>query len=274
MKLRSDFVTNSSSSSFIVNLKLTLKDGTALTVNAHEDCGDFDGAGWDFQMVSPTGETIATAGFDPMCSCMENLELMDPDDMPYEVVESISVGSGTIGLLDIAQATTATELIEAVKKPVDFISIYCGEDDEEYEDEYMDEEAAEILQQLQSALEEAAETCTTALEESITDPDDVESASLKLEFSGRGEFLRDAEEILNKVFTWDQSDAIVQALKQEDALEALNQLAFMENFTPDSLEALVTFWQENEAPPLMCDIHQTIQPDGKIRMTISCDAFF
>ena len=127
---------------------------------------------------------------------------------------------------------------------------------------------------MQDKLDAASAACHTALVEHLTDMKDVESVHLNLEFSGRGEFLRDADEILNKVFSWEHKDAIVTILEREsDPLEALKQLDFLSNFTPESLVALVNFWKECEYPPAMCNIDQTLQPDGKIHMTISCDEF-
>ena len=131
-----------------------------------------------------------------------------------------------------------------------------------------------MMQDLQDQLETMQSNCCAALEEHLTDPADVESVTVDMEFSGRGEFLRDAEDILSKVFPWSQHTAITDILKQDaDPLKALQALNFMKQFTPSSVAALVDFWKACNTPPDICNIRQTILPNGQIHMTIDCEEF-
>ena len=92
MKIRTDFVTNSSSSSFVVDLDLRLLDGTSITLSSHEDSGDFDSKGCSFTARDAAGSVLASGECDPFEYCSTEMEIFDPDEVPYEVNEVIDVG--------------------------------------------------------------------------------------------------------------------------------------------------------------------------------------
>ena len=271
MKIRSDFVTNSSSSSFTVSLDVKLVDGTQLTIGRHHDCGDFDGDGISFSMIDAAGETVMDTHFDPLVFCMNETDLLDPDEIPYEVAESISGFVDTTNLLAIQQAEDAESLIAAIQKPLDSIAVCLPDEEDEEEYEFEDESAAEILQQMDSRLTEILEDSTEALKNAITSPADLQSVTMDLEFSGFGEFLKDADEILDQIFEYEEKKQIVAILEDEgeDAVAALENLDFMKAFTPSSIQAIVDFWQDCDCPPSECNVRQTLLPNGLIDMTIS-----
>lgn len=91
---------------------------------------------------------------------------------------------------------------------------------------------------------------------------------------GSGECAAKPSEILTHAFGQKEHNKIVSILSNEDrdqAVQELRALIPLEKFTDEALNAIVEFWHDcSENIPEHCDIEQTLRPDGKIDLTISC----
>ncbi len=282
MKIRTDFVTNSSSSSFVVELNLRLLDGTTVSIIGHEDSGDFDANGCSFVAKDSTGNTIASGECDPVEYCMTEMDIFDPDEVPYGVKAAVDVTPSSVNLIKISSAKSLNTLIAAITKPFGLDSHLSSEEmadeDEEFEYEYEDEDgnATEIFEQLQERFNSMVDDCDSILRSHLTKVSDLKKATVSMEFGGRGEFLADPEEILGRIFEWKQKDEIINILSEDDVdeiLEKLRALKYLKKFSDEALSALVDFWKNCDYPPDTCDITQTLRSDGQIDLTITWDNF-
>lgn len=274
MKFRTDFVTNSSSSSFVVDLDLQLLDGTTISISGHEDSGDYDGEGCSFVAKDATGKTIASGECDPFEYCRTEMEIFDPDEIPYEVMENIDVSPSTVNLIKISSASSIKTLIAAITKPFGLDRHYepAEMDEEEDEYEYEDEDAAEIIEQLMEKFNAMVDDCGAVLNTHLTKASDLKHATVSMEFSGRGEFLADPDEIIAHVFDRKQKNEVVDILSEDDEeaiLENLRKLKYLKNFSDEALSTLLDFWKSCDCAPCECNITQTLRADGKIDLSIT-----
>lgn len=273
MKIRTDFVTNSSSSSFVVSLNLQLSDGTSIVIDNHEDFGDLNTKGCKFVAKDSAGQTIAAGECDPCEYCMTEMDL-EPDDIPLEVDDQVSiiVNGHTLNLIGISSAKNISTLITAITKPFALDSHFTDDDDEDCIVEYEDETAEEIVNELKARFNTMVDDCNSVLAAHLTKVSDLTSATVSMEFSGRGEFLADRNEIIEHIFNYWERDEIINILSEDDEeeiLEKLRDLKCLENFTDDALSTLVNFWKNCDYAPDMCNVTQTLREDGKIDLTIT-----
>lgn len=272
MKIRADFVTNSSSSSFVVALSLRLLDDTAISIDSSESSGDYDGTGCSFAATDSGGKTIASGECDLLAYCMTEMDIYDPEEIPWEAKEAVDVGASSVNLIKISSASSLETLIAAITEPFGLDSYFEVEEMDDEEDEFEDEDTAEIIEQLQTRFNSMVDDCGSFLNEHLTKVSDLKGATVSMEFSGRGEFLADREEILRHVFDQNQKEEIVSILSKGDKdeiVEKLRTLQYLKNFSDEALDVLVDFWKNCDCAPETCNVTQTLRSDGKIDLAIS-----
>ena len=264
MKIRTDFVTNSSSSSFVIDLRIQLEDGTKIDLSGHEESGDFEGGGCSFSAYDADGNRIAHSSCEPLEEIdfgdidFEDMEDFDPEEFMGSMGGAFSVSS--MVLSDISKVSDVEELIEFIKQPFGFNS--------SWEDKYEDEDWESENNGIERKIESVANTCQEVISEHLTEMSDIKYFEVNMEFSGRGEDLASPEDIIEQMFGWEQSRTIIKTLNMKDA-EKLRNLKELEMYTDESLKALSDFWAECDYAPDECTVKQMLKPDGKIDMEIS-----
>ena len=98
--------------------------------------------------------------------------------------------------------------------------------------------------------------------------------TVSMEFSGRGEFLADPDEILDRLFGWKQRqelDGILSGVDSDAAAEKLRSLEFLIDFSTESLDVLADFWKNCDCAPEICCVTQRLRADKKIDLGIGWD---
>lgn len=299
MKIRTDFVTNSSSSSFVVDLKIELEDGTSLCFSRYETSGDADTNGRSYVARNASKEIIANVTCDPYEYCRNNLDIYDPDAVPWEITDVFSSGAESVDLNKISNASNVAELIKVLTSPFNFDNTInpdlvcdfeyddeeCYDDEEEdYEDfddfdeygELSNEEIATALRTLVGYHNEITNSSNSILKEHLQKTSDLKSVKLVAEFSGRGDCLSDAEDIVGYLIKdYKQKREVVDVLNNDDKDEIINNLrglTYLKNYTTTTLVNLVEFYKSFSDTYDVCRIVQTLTPDG-INVTFEIEEY-
>ncbi len=276
MKIRTDFVTNSSSSSFVVQLKIKLKNGNKIFRELGAGSGDAGGTWQAGLRIEDSDENIIFR------SDMENYDEPDIFSPLYEFIDLYTLQETKFNLSDIVAASSVNSLIKALEEPFKREADRGGydEDDECYEDEEYSEDSEEdmdeALAEATSKWKEQEGVYHKALTENVASVSDIEEASISMEWISRGEECPQPEDVLAMVLGAGAWEEITEALGEdtedcetEELCDRIRELDCCKNLTEKSLVAVISMVTECYCCCETYNIEQSVNEDGKLELSIS-----
>lgn len=282
MKFRTDFVTNSSSSSFVVSFGADKEVGDA-GFEIEEFYGDYTGGTLGYYERDEKAQHSVKIEINTEYELAEAGLLEDPEDTPDYLMDQVgfAIAAGSINLSDWigmdpeqrAQAIADTMGTVTNAAGDKFESDEEDDEDEYYEDDDADPEVVELYEQMKERLIKAKETCKNTMlnawKEKIPN-----HTYVKMTISGWGEMTPDAEDVLTHIFGY-YAKHIVDVCKSRSVDEAYDMLTkesnpvfharnSFKNVEPESIKKLIQFVQDFDYTEQELTVTQSISKNGLV----------